>query len=455
MAKLNSNGITAFALSGKDHEKNDTWPKIENNEARVICMTPAVLLDKSYHLHHSSTGPLRHLVAVAIDGCDLAWDWEGFREKLLFVESYWKRANRYKKIPFVCLSASFTAGDSTQSYRPSIAPTVGSQRDNVNVVVSQTRGTGIQELLDLIPEGIRDPLQIPKAIIFYDRIDSGISIAKQPRARLSRILSISDVSAKATIPCIFASVDAKAKSVGLFNFREGKARIMIALDHWGLEIDAPDVETVIQWHVDERLDFSDLDQRIGKAAANPNLEGTAIVYVQNGLLTGISKSWKKEVINWEEAWRQPDLFLDDDSSGDGQRYSDADDVDEDGRTKRVWKQKPLGRFGLPVETDVQDKVALHRRYLYLQAKRARKARRLAEQERNRTGRRVRSTLKLDPGVLWFLCTQGCRHRPFGVVLKNSSVFEDKHRYWCCDNCAIANGLDISHQLSHRRHIGGK
>jgi len=256
-------------------------------------------------------------------------------------------------------------------------------------------------LLDLIPEGIRDPLQIPKTIIFHDRIHPGLSIARQLRAHLSRILSISDVSAKATIPGIFASVDAKAKNVGLFNFREGKARIMIALDHWGLKIDASDVERVIQWHVDEKLDFSDLDQRIGKAVANPNLEGTAIVYVQNGLLKAISKSWKKEVIEWEETWRQPDLFLDDDSSGDDQRYSDADDDDddeEDGRTKRVWKQKPLGRFGRPVETDVQDIVALHRRYLYLQAKRARKAW-LAEQERNRTGRKVKSPWKLDPGVL--------------------------------------------------------
>src|ERR1700685_1144127 len=103
-------------------------PRIENNEARVICMTPAVLLDKSYHLHNfPSPGPLRHLVAVAIDGCDLAWDWEGFREKLLFVESYWKRANRYKKIPFVCLSASFTAGDSTHSYLASLTPNIGWQ----------------------------------------------------------------------------------------------------------------------------------------------------------------------------------------------------------------------------------------------------------------------------------------------------------------------------------------
>ena len=139
------------------------------------------------------------------------------------------------------------------------------------------------------------------------------------------------------------------------------------------------------------------------------------------------------MINWEEAWRQPDLFLedDDDSSEDDQCSDDGDsdydyeEDDEDRPIKRVWKKKALGRF-LPVTTDdVKDKVALHRRYLYLQAKRLWEVRRAAEQERNRTGRKVKSsTMKLDPGVL---CTQGCRHRPFGVVLTNSSVFEHAHR----------------------------
>jgi len=61
--------------------------------------------------------------------------------------------------------------------------------------VYQTRGACIQELLDLIPEGIRDPLQIPKAIILYR---FGHIYLEKLEARLYRVFT---VFAEAVIPC--------------------------------------------------------------------------------------------------------------------------------------------------------------------------------------------------------------------------------------------------------------
>ena len=139
---------------------------------------------------------------------------------------------------------------------------------------------------------------------------------------------------------------------------------------------------------------------------------------------------------WEEAWRQTDLFLEDyNSSDDDMCAVDERGFDEDGNIKGVWKKKPLERFGLPVRMDVMDKVTLHRRYLHLQAKGIRKERRTIQHERNSTGRKAKpAKMKLDPGVLWFVCTQGCRGRPFRVGIPNSDVLEDAPRHWCCDNC---------------------
>jgi hypothetical protein len=50
-------------------------PKIEDNEARLIFITPAVLADFGYSLHYSGTS-LRYLVAAAVSSM-IAVIWSG------------------------------------------------------------------------------------------------------------------------------------------------------------------------------------------------------------------------------------------------------------------------------------------------------------------------------------------------------------------------------------------
>src|SRR5947207_15310424 len=52
--------------------------------------------------------------------------------------------------------------------------------------------------------------------------------------------------------------------------------------------------------------------------------------------------------------------------------------------------------------------------------------------------------KIKPGIIWFLNTTGCHHRCILEYLHFPDVFEDgKQQSWCCDNCAIRNGITIS------------
>jgi len=49
---------------------------------------------------------------------------------------------------------------------------------------------------------------------------------------------------------------------------------------------------------------------------------------------------------------------------------------------------------------------------------------------------------VDPPLLWFLNTVGCRHRLILSYLEYPDVFDDgAQNSWCCDRCAIAKGLD--------------
>lgn len=416
MAKLNENGTKALAFTSQNEEEEKLWPRVDDGEFRVVYITPEALTDIDGHFHRVTMRRRlefkQNLVAVAIDECEMIWDWEGFREKWNFIEDFWRRLNLrldFPRIPFACISASLTPPIKRDSkvLRPTINATVNPRLDNINIVVSQIKGPGIQELLSLIPEGTRDPLQIPKTIIFHDNIDRGIRIAHRLRARLPD--EVAGIPSKSIVPCFFGTMDLKARMKALSEFRKGRARIMLCMDAWGLLIDVPDIERVIQWQVDERLDFSDLHQRIRKAANN----GVAIIYVEKSILDSISRTWKEDVVNWEQAWQRSDLFFEEYDSDDVMEY------DEDEQVKREWKKRRLGRFGLPVRPDTKDKVSLHIKHLYREARTIRKARGAAQQERRRTSSyHMPSTKNLDPAVLWLLCTQGCRHGPFEAILKD-------------------------------------
>ena len=212
------------------------------------------------------------------------------------------------------------------------------------------------------------------------------------------------------------------------------------MDTWSLDLDVPDVERVIQWKVYENLDFSDLHQRIGKVAMDQNIKGVAQIYVQKNLLESMSRDWREEVVNWQDAWRNPDVLSSDSELSDTEDESESR-YDGDGRRIRRWKKRPLGRFGLPIRHDTQDKVAVHVRHLYREAKIIRKGLQAARQERRRTGEnKLSSIMKLDPAVLWFLCTRGCRHRLFRVIFHEPIRWEDSNISWCCDNCAIGEHM---------------
>jgi hypothetical protein len=360
-----------------------------------------------------------------MDGCDLIWDWKGCREKLGFINSLWLKINRWERIPFVCISPSFTPrvdNNTSRVFKPTIDTPV-KFRKNVNIIVDPVENSSIEPLLKLIPPNIQQLDEIPKTIIYHDNIDRGILIARRLRNNLPS--QVDGIPSKKIIPCLFGSIDLLARKETLSNFRNGNARI-ICMDPWGLDIDDTDIEKIIQWKVDENLDFSDLNERIGQVATGQNMEGLFHIYFDKSILDSISSDWQQNIVNWEDAWQHPDLFYDDYEPSDTDEQSNTDELEgEYGNTKRKYKKTGTREIWIARENRYGRKGNIHVKHLYREARVLRRAKRNVILEKRRTGRtRLSSTRKLDPAVLWLLCTQGCRQRLFKAVLKNQVDMED-------------------------------
>ena len=277
-------------------EHPDLWKRVEAGEFRIVYATPELLLKpRGYFLLNvvQKQSPFtQNLVAVAVDECHLIWDWEGFQKRYGDIG---KLRSILSEIPFLCLSATLTPNVAAYVHEvcrlkdPTMRFNISIRRDNINIIVAKVDGRGIDPLFERIPElhGLRSHEKIPKTLIFHDCIDSGIDIVNQLISRMPRM--VGDIPSDIIVTSYYGSLDAKAKSKVLHNLMEGHTRIVVCTDAFGLGIDIPDIEVVIQWQVDEKLVVSTLCQCIGRAARDPDKTGVAIIYVAKSLLNSIAK----------------------------------------------------------------------------------------------------------------------------------------------------------------------
>lgn len=103
----------------------------------------------------------------------------------------------------------------------------------------------------------------------------------------------------------------------------------------------------------------------------------------------------------------------------------------------ISKERDIRRFGLPMRVDTEFQVKKHVFSLYRDATSLCEAFRQARREtRGSRQNPVSMAKKIDPPVLWFICTQGCRHMIFGMIFQDLDIFKRSHRHWCCDWCSF-------------------
>jgi hypothetical protein len=264
-------------------------------------------------------------------------------------------------------------------------------------------------------------LQIPKTLVFHDDIDNAQVIFEALRRRLPR--SVNGVPSDTIVRLFYGSIDEQMKTQALSDIISGRTRITICTDAFGVGVNVKDITRVIQWHVDFKVTVASLYQRIGRAARNPCLLGSAIIYVDKKVLESVSP-------DWHSAWNAPTP------------RSVPVLSDDDLRVIPVSKHRDLPKFALPVQADTLDKVNIHVSNLYIAAKSLKEAHSQAKRAGTGTNDdKCSAAEKLDPSVLWVISTTGCRLRVFLSIFRDTNTMTDAHISWCCDSCALRDGVN--------------
>jgi Helicase conserved C-terminal domain len=381
---------------------------------------------------------MKRLTLVAADEAHTIWGWT-FRKQFRQI-GYIRTA--LPNVPFAAFSATFpphVVGYVQKVCRmklPSDIITVNGRRRNINILVTvQPSRTSYDPLLDLIPTTAEEMSSFPKSLIFVDSVLEARRLAIALREKFQS--NFPGIDSWRTIRTYYSSIDDQKKEATIRLFRNGEAQMTIATDAMSLGVDISDIERVIQWGVTERLTLDTLVQRIGRAARLSSMLGVAVIYTPRDLLDPVSAAREK-------AFNQV--------SPDDVPLNPPDDDDWEDIIDAVprYADRDLSIFALPVEPETISQVQEMRLKVYRHVNKLKDAAREEDSERKASKRGVDGNTKkkqpidkIEPGIIWFLNTTGCRHRCILEYMRFPDVFEDhKQLSWCCDNCAIRKGQTI-------------
>ena len=219
---------------------------------------------------------IQDLVLIAIDECHLVWDWEEFRND--FARLGEVRQMSGNKLP--CLlspqlshpgcALTFTKYARSQTVLSFSLPV---RRDNINLLIRW-----FWSVVRCNPQTAEKPEA--KTLVFVGR-QTAIAMA----ACLQKKLPPSFRRPNTTIMTSYSNINsAKKERTPKIMAKKNRTCIVICTDAFEVGIDISDILRVIQWGASPSLNHNSLTQRIGRAARDPNLVGSAVIYVDKSLL---------------------------------------------------------------------------------------------------------------------------------------------------------------------------
>lgn len=430
--------IPAVALTARAIAEDPTlWDRVANGEYRIVYATEQTILDKSgpfskQIIKKPGCAFMKNLCLIAVDECHVIHEWQGFRPQYAYLGSL---RLTFSRVPWAVMSATLTPNASAYIHevlclkRGTFRISLPLHRDNINIEVAATDGKSLQPLYDLIPEQLSDLNELQKTIIFTDTVDPSIDIAALLAQHLPERFGRMRNTA---VAAYYGDLGAETKAKVLKDFTTGRTRIVVCTDAFGLGVDIPDITRCVQWQVTDKLNVARLCQRIGRCVRAKDLEGVAIVYASREILADVPKG------QWEEAWAEENNVV-----NVLQGYEDDD------LAVPISKNRKFNLYGIPVTRETEGLCKQFTSQLYAKVDSLSKAIQQAASELVGTPtNKVSMSMKLDPPLLWFLTTEGCRHRVFGMIFRDPVLWTAKHRYWCCDNCAIASGRKLEEISTH-------
>lgn len=216
---------------------------------------------------------------------------------------------------------------------------------------------------------------IPKTMIFIDKIENGFKMAKYFWSLLPKSMR----KKRDQIIRIFSSNWEPSKwEFFIEEFKNGNTRILIYIDTAKIGVNIRDMACAIQWKIPDYLILATLLQQIGRAKRDKTLLTVSIIFIESKY-----------------------IFLDDIAS---------------------VKDSLFGNYKTTLGPNDSAQAAKITSTFH---------------KNNFQNKKVKTpTLyhTLDPAVLWFINTTGCRRRLALACFMSSSFFTRQTAHSCCNNC---------------------
>ncbi len=243
---------------------------------------------------HSFIEAMQHLdiFMVVIDECHSITEWGyTFRDAYLHIGNF---INKLKHKPVICACSATISADSLNIIRDSLhmdKPAVlrsDLRRDNLILLkkdVTCNKKT-LEERLEF---------RIKKLCKLIDRYhtDGSILIFAQTTTYVDALYNILGEIYPSDVTRYHSRVKPeRRKKELLFDFLQGKRKIMIATSAFSMGIDVPDIELVV--HFNAPISMTDYIQQIGRAGRDGRKAHCVLFYDQNGDDEAISNSFIKK-----------------------------------------------------------------------------------------------------------------------------------------------------------------
>lgn len=379
-------GLTVVVLtSNAIAEDPKIWRRVDKGIYDIVFASPEVILGpRSWFWQHTvrkgKNEFRQRLHCIAIDEAHVIWGWQDFKEEY---RSLGDLKDVFPSVPTLILSATVTLNileyirvllklspPSRIYWQPLDWP-------NLTYIVSPIRKDKFEDLAFLVPSAGTIG-EIPKTMIFVDKIDDAIEKAKYLQSGLPERIR-STPRADNIIRIFSANLRATTRTGFLGDLRLGETRIWICTECAGIDINLSDIQRAVQFKISEYISLPELLRRLGCRGRDVSRPAIAIVFVET---------------------RQ--ILLDDLNTLDGSAFKDL--------------RLPVSQENRDQITDVI--IRLYRENIQSKAR--------------KTGNAYQKT---DSAILWFLNTIGCRRRMVLACFMCKMAFDDQlNRDNCCDNC---------------------
>ena len=310
---LQDHGVSAdyIDMTRSKEEIDKILHKVRKEKLNFLYVTPERLQNHAFieTIQHSD------IFMIVADECHCITEWGyTFRDAYLHIGDF---IGKLKRKPVICACSATISADSLNTIRDSLhmdKPAVlrsDLRRDNL-ILLKKDVTCNKKTLEERLEFRIK---KFCKLIDKYHK-DGSVLIFAQTTTYVDALYNILEEKYPDDVTRYHSRVKPeRRKKQLLFDFLQGKRKIMIATSAFSMGIDVADIELVV--HFNAPISMTDYIQQIGRAGRDERKAHCVLFYDQNGDDEGIvhsfirkaEKSSRKSVNQLKEQWKQVQKFI--------------------------------------------------------------------------------------------------------------------------------------------------